>query len=64
MVYIPREESNPWVSEFLMELSSFTQDDTHAHDDQVDAFADGVNQLLGSGLSILDVLDSLNNLQR
>ena len=64
MVYIPREESNPWVSEFLMELSSFTQDDTHAHDDQVDAFADGVNQLLGSGLSILDVLDALNNLQR
>jgi len=56
MVIIPKEEENPWIPEFLMELSAFTQDDTHEHDDQVDAFSDGISQLLGSGLSILDVL--------
>ena len=56
MVLIPKEEENPWIPEFLMELSAFTQDDTHEHDDQVDAFSDGISQLLGSGLSILDVL--------
>ena len=56
MVFIPKEEDAPWIPEFLMELSAFTQDDTHEHDDQVDAFSDGISQLLGSGLSILDVL--------
>lgn len=39
----------PWVSAFLAEVEQFTDDDTHAHDDQIDALADAVEALLLSG---------------
>jgi predicted phage terminase large subunit-like protein len=37
----------PWVSDFLMECDSFTADDTHAHDDQIDPMVDAINDMLG-----------------
>lgn len=46
-VYIP--ESAPWVSDFTQECDSFTADDTHAHDDQIDPMADAITDLLGAG---------------
>ena len=46
-VYIP--ESAPWVSDFTRECDSFTADDTHAHDDQIDPMVDAITDLLGPG---------------
>jgi predicted phage terminase large subunit-like protein len=54
MVYHPKDA--PWLKTLEIELASFRQDGLAPHDDQVDAWADGVGQLLGTGLSILDVL--------
>lgn len=56
MVHVPRDEDAEWMPDFRAELAGFTKEDTHAHDDQVDCFADGITNLLGGGLSILDVL--------
>lgn len=36
-VWLPSPDLAPWVWEFVDEHSSFTLDDTHAHDDDVDA---------------------------
>jgi predicted phage terminase large subunit-like protein len=44
-VYLP--ESAPFVSDFLRECESFTADDSHAHDDQIDPMVDALNDLLG-----------------
>lgn len=44
-VWIPAEA--PWVSDFINECESFTPDDTHAHDDQIDPMVDAINDLLG-----------------
>jgi predicted phage terminase large subunit-like protein len=35
----------PWVSSFLDEIEAFTQDDSHPHDDQVDALSGAYAQL-------------------
>ena len=59
MVYIPRDDdpdAREWIGDFLTECSAFSADMTHEHDDQVDCLAYGLSQLLGAGLSILDVL--------
>lgn len=60
LVYVPavKEEDDPnhWVHGFLMECAEFKPDMTHAHDDRVDCFADGVNTLLGKPLSILELM--------
>lgn len=56
LVYIPKDNDAPWVQGFLAECGEFKPDLTHAHDDRVDCFADGVQQLLGEAPSILDVL--------
>lgn len=56
LVYIPRDTDAPWVGGFVAECGEFKPDMTHAHDDRVDCFADGVHLLLGEPLSILDVL--------
>lgn len=40
-----------WVSTFLTEVSAFTADDTHDHDDQVDTIFDAVADMLISGCS-------------
>jgi len=37
----------PFVSDFLTECESFTADDTHMHDDQIDPMVDAINDMLG-----------------
>lgn len=59
LVYVPaptKVDENHFVHGFLTECAEFKPDMTHAHDDRVDCFADGVKELLGEPLSILDVL--------
>lgn len=45
LVYIPAQAE--WVSDFISECESFTADDTHAHDDQIDPMCDAINDMLG-----------------
>lgn len=40
-------ESAPWVADFINECESFTSDDSHAYDDQIDPVIDAVNILSG-----------------
>ena len=54
MVFFPKNE--PWLNALEMELMAFRKDGLHPHDDMVDCWADGIKELLGSALSILDVL--------
>jgi len=54
MVYHPKE--SPWRGEVELELVTFRADGLSRHDDIVDSWADGISNLLGSSLSILDVL--------
>lgn len=57
LVFVPKDEGGPaWLAGFLQECAAFKPDGTHAHDDRVDTMVDGVETLLGKGLSILDVL--------
>ncbi len=58
LVLVPgdNEPGCDWLPGFLTECAQFKPDGTHAHDDMVDCFADGVQLLLGRALSILDVL--------
>lgn len=49
-VYVPLSES--WVSDFITECESFTADDTHAHDDQIDPLVDAINDMLAGGKDI------------
>jgi predicted phage terminase large subunit-like protein len=44
-VWIP--EDAPWVEEFISECESFTADDSHAFDDQIDPMFDAVDDMLG-----------------
>lgn len=47
----------PWVHDFIAECESFTADDTHAHDDQIDPMCDAISQMLHNGkTSISDML--------
>ncbi|KGV79480.1 phage terminase large subunit [Burkholderia pseudomallei] len=48
----------PWVSDFLTECDSFTADDTHMHDDQIDPMVDAINDMLG-GAKDLSVWERL-----
>lgn len=48
----------PWVSDFLSECDSFTADDTHMHDDQIDPMVDAINDMLG-GAKDLSVWERL-----
>lgn len=47
MVYVP--EDAPFTSDFVTECESFTADDTHAHDDQIDPMIDAIMDLLSTG---------------
>jgi predicted phage terminase large subunit-like protein len=38
----------PWVADFIAECESFTADDSHAHDDQIDPLIDAINILASS----------------
>lgn len=42
-------ESAPFTNDFISECESFTADDSHDHDDQVDPLCDAVNDMLQSG---------------
>jgi predicted phage terminase large subunit-like protein len=39
-------EKAAWVADFISECESFTSDNSHAHDDQIDPMIDAVNTLL------------------
>jgi predicted phage terminase large subunit-like protein len=43
-VYIP--ENEPWVSDFINECESFTADDSHQWDDQIDPMCDAIKDML------------------
>ena len=49
LVMLP--EDAPFVSEFIEECEAFTEDDTHAFDDQVDPLCDAVEDLLAEAAS-------------
>lgn len=42
-------EEGPFTSDFIAECESFSPDDTHDHDDQVDTLVDAVDDMLQSG---------------
>lgn len=46
-VFLP--ETAPFTSDFVSECESFTADDSHDFDDQIDPFCDAVNDMLASG---------------
>ncbi len=43
-VMIPQEAT--WISDFIGECESFTADDSHAHDDQIDPMCDAIKEFL------------------
>lgn len=56
-IYLPEGPLYSWVPCFLEECKSFTRDDSHRHDDQVDVFGYAMHELLGKYVtSIYDVL--------
>lgn len=54
LVWIP--EAAPWTNDFVSECESFTADDTHAHDDQIDPMCDAINDMLVRKKSIYENL--------
>lgn len=60
LVYLPKDDSTPWVAGVITECAEFKPDGTHAHDDRVDCLCDGVTILLGRALSILDLLGDMS----
>ena len=56
-VFLPEGPMYAWVPCFLDECASFTRDNSHKHDDQVDVFGYAMHELLGKYVtSIYDVL--------
>ena len=57
-VFIPDDEMGlPWVYDFVSECESFTADDTHKHDDQIDPMCDAISDMLHNKTgSIRDML--------
>ena len=45
-VWIPANA--PWVNDFVHECESFTADDAHDHDDQIDPLCDAINDMLAN----------------
>lgn len=41
-------EDSPFISDFIAECESFSADDTHAHDDQIDPMCDAINDMIGA----------------
>ncbi|HZZ57935.1 MAG TPA: phage terminase large subunit [Opitutaceae bacterium] len=53
LVYLPKGE--PFIEELLAECGAFTQNETHAHDDQVDCLVDGIQEIMiGGETGVLD----------
>ena len=46
-VYLPEDAA--FTLDFVSECESFTKDDTHAHDDQIDPMCDAITDMLGKG---------------
>lgn len=53
-VYLP--EGEPWIVEFVAEVSMFTADDSHRHDDQVDNLTDAIDYALIKSTSLFDLI--------
>ncbi len=45
-IYLP--ENAAWLNDFLLECESFTADDTHAHDDQIDPLCDAIMETIAA----------------
>ena len=43
-IELPESENHPISKEFLSESDAFSMDDSHAHDDMIDAMVMGINQ--------------------
>ena len=56
--YVCLPQESPFVNEFVVECQSFTADDTHAHDDQIDPMIDAITDMLASG-NITKVWESI-----
>lgn len=61
-VCVPAEA--PWVNDFITECDSFTADDTHAHDDQVDPMVDAITDMLMGSKPIVVTSDTLKQFAR
>lgn len=61
-VCIPAEA--PWVNDFVTECDSFTADDTHAHDDQIDPMVDAITDMLMGSRPLVVTADDLKQLSR
>lgn len=61
-VCIPAEA--PWVNDFITECDSFTADDTHAHDDQIDPMVDAIDDMLMGAKPLVVTADDLKKLSR
>lgn len=46
--YVCLLEDSPFINDFIIECESFTADDTHAHDDQIDPMCDAIVDMLYS----------------
>jgi predicted phage terminase large subunit-like protein len=57
-------ENADWVSDFVTECESFTADDTHAHDDQIDPMVDAITDMLGGVKPMVVTEDVLNQFAR
>ena len=53
-VYLP--EGVQWSVEFVSEVSMFTADDSHRHDDQVDNLTDAIDYALIKNTSLFDMI--------
>lgn len=53
-VYLP--EGVPWIVEFVSEVSMFTADDSHRHDDQTDNLMDAIDYALIKNTSLFDMI--------
>lgn len=53
-VYLP--DGVQWIVEFVSEVSMFTADDSHRHDDQVDNLTDAIDYALIKNTSLFDMI--------
>lgn len=54
----------PYVNDFISECDSFTADDTHAHDDQIDPMVDAITDMLMGDRPLVVTADDLKQLSR
>lgn len=58
--YVAVPADAPYTSDFIRECESFTADDTHAHDDQIDPMCDAIGDMIGAKQKgIMDVIASI-----